>query len=656
MHHANNPYNSGKQSIYNSSTTVLTAGSTFLGAWEDITNYGSISVLCIADVSGTLYAQFSIDGLQIDRDIQLSDGTTIDMGIHSLIPIASYFRVKVVNGGVNQASFRLQTIYNEHARIAQPTARLAQTISDYSDVLNCRSVIVAQNQNGVYNNVQADLNGALKISDGITVANGESLTLTYNPVAQNSYFMGITDNPQQIQQFITSGGTVSPGTDGNNIDISIDNTVGAYAIQRGKRVLKYRYGLANLIRMSAKFTAGVANSLQFIGVGNAQSDLYFAMSGTQFGVRRSYGGLLHKVRLTMSAAASGVESLTITLNSVAFNISVSNAGGAISFTAHQIEIGGTGATVYTGWNLEHFGNTITFIADSVGARGGTYSFVNNTGGGTAAGTFTTLKTGANLTTEFVAQADWNGPSPMKNTLDPVNYYNLYEIEYSWHGISNILFKVYNPDVGKYEVVHTMKFANTSAIYSLTSPNMYPQFGVASLGSSTPLTLFESGFFTSILGNVDIKSFPNSSISNSRTLSAGVEAVALVITNRLQVNGYSNQSEIFLNNISLASDGNRAVLVKCIKNPTTLSADTTANYTNTQYVDENYSLVGYDTTSLTYTGGTELFRFIIGKADTLFADLFNNKYYLARDDVIIFTALSAQTNTFDISCTLINDIT
>lgn len=122
----------------NSTITPLAGGATFTGTYHFVERYSSISIIGDSDVAGTLYADFSTDGTLASRAIQLSSGTTADYGIHSLIPVSSYFRIRVVNGAAAQATISVQTIYNETSRIALPTSRLGQTIGQYSDVQNTR--------------------------------------------------------------------------------------------------------------------------------------------------------------------------------------------------------------------------------------------------------------------------------------------------------------------------------------------------------------------------------------------------------------------------------------------------------------------------------------------------------------------------------------
>lgn len=128
----------GTISTVNSTTTPLSGSATYTGTWEIVKDFASISIIGTADVAGTLWADFSTDGSTESRNILLSDGKDGAFGIHSLIPVAQYFRVRVINGAGAQASMDVQTVYHDNPRIALPTTRLGQSIGIFSDVLNIR--------------------------------------------------------------------------------------------------------------------------------------------------------------------------------------------------------------------------------------------------------------------------------------------------------------------------------------------------------------------------------------------------------------------------------------------------------------------------------------------------------------------------------------
>lgn len=147
----------------NSTTALLGISATFTGVWEEILNFASISIIAASNVVGTLFGEFSTNGVDVDRSLQLTDGLDGVFGIHNLIPVAKYFRVRVINDIVAQTDFYVQTMYNTSGRIAQPTSRLGQNIDEFQDVQNTRSVLVAQNVNGNFINIQSDVDGNLSV-------------------------------------------------------------------------------------------------------------------------------------------------------------------------------------------------------------------------------------------------------------------------------------------------------------------------------------------------------------------------------------------------------------------------------------------------------------------------------------------------------------
>jgi len=537
---------------HNDNATVqgIYIGTSELNAFPDV------MVSLKGSSAGTEYFDFSVNNS--DWDTFPVTGFTVSANVHEFhtaVKGKRYFRVRFESSSSTQTTnFRVNTYYGV---FRQGNLPLNQSIGDDSDSLVVRSVITAKNESNTYGNVEMTNLNELKINSGERDLFGINLCSEMTPVIQNYQLYGITSNSQLYVPFTSDGGTISSSSDGTSLVLSTSTTVGSYAIIRSCRVLKYRPGYSLTCRIAVKFDANpVANSLQFCGVGNAQSDLYFYYNGVDFGVRLSTEGQIEVRKLTMSTASTGSETATVTLNGVAYTVSLTNASSAIAFTAHQVEIGTYGGL----WTTEHIGNTVYFIGKSVGSRSGSYSFSS----ATAVGTFSLIKAGASLSTTNVPKSSWNGHSDMISTID-ISKNNMYEIAYSWYGAGNIVFKIYNPSTSRYETVHTMTFANTSTSPSLTAPNMYIQRGVASLGSTTALSLTSMGSFGALLGYVELTKGPGGALTHEKSISANTPTVILVVRNRAQINGYANQSEIILQDLSLATDGTKSVNVKIYKN-------------------------------------------------------------------------------------------
>lgn len=645
---------SGVLSSANSTILNLSAAQSFTGLYENVEDFSSVSVLVFINTAGGEAGTLSLT-LSPDTTSTRTKSFLINSGnssVHTLSIVSKYFRVSLSADQGTSCTGTIQTIYHYY-RQAGLISYIGETLTDYNDATITRAVITAQDTSGTFQNVKADLKGALKISNGITGIYGEAIGIQYTPYVQTSHFYGIATQSQQHILY-TNNGSATASANGDSVELAITTDVNAYVVLRDRRVIKYRHGYGNIVRVGCTFDTPVVGSLQFCGVGSAICDLYFAYSGTTFGVRRSTGGRLQIYALTVTAAATG-GTITITLNNTAFIITLSNAGGSIPFTAHEIEIGGTTGESYTSWTTEHVGDTVYFIAGAVGARGD----INDYGVtlDTEAALTTTeamTATGAALNTTFVSQASWNGPSPMVTSLDPTKA-NLYEIQYTWFGTANIEFKVYNPDTAIFENVHTMTFANSGTDYSLTQANMYIQRGLYSITSTTALTMTSSGSFGATLGTFDLNKSPKATASRSTySLPAATEEVVLTLQCARQLNGFTTNSEVLLREITIATDGNRPVLIKVIRNPDTLSANTTSDYTSLIYFSETDNLLTYDIVTKTYTGGRIIRQFIVPKNGGSTIDLRSDDLFMASGDKIIITAFSTAVNTVDVSVVTISD--
>lgn len=643
----------------------LGIGETYDSGLLTLRGYTQVQTEIKSDTDGTIFVDFiSNPSGTIIRQLTVPYTGGSGYQLFCAPAFSDYVRYKFTNGAIAQSEFYYQTKFLTTSVNAQILGVESFIASNMTSALN-RSVIVAKNPLGNYENVRSDLDNKLLISNGIDSLYGESIDVTYVPIVQTSHFYGIAINPQLHNSFTASSGTITPSTDGNSVLLNIDTSVGSFAVLRSSRVLKYRHGYANICRVSGKFSTGVANSLQFVGVGNAVSDFYFSMTGTSFGIRKSTGGLLHVHAFTVNTGADGTETnVSIVLNGVSFPITLTDSSTVPlgtdpqSFTAHQIEIGGSPPppavpTVYTGWNTEHIGNVVYFIADAVGDRNDTYAF--NSTGGTASVSHSLVKAGQNLTTTFVEQANWNGSSNLKNTLDPTKF-NLYEIVYSWFGIANIEYRVYNNITGRFETVHKLTFSNGDDL-STTSANMFVQQGVANISQTTPLTngltLESTGEFTGTLGNFNLRKQPKNSASVTKT-NITTETVLIVCSNRKQINGFPNQSELILDRIGIAVDGTKPVVIKIIRNPDELSNNTTTNFTN-NILESPTDLLIYDVNTSSYTGGTVLQTLIIPRDGGETVDLFDQEIFLGTDDTLIVTAQSSIANNVTVSVQFISDI-
>lgn len=487
--------------------------------------------------------------------------------------------------------------------------------------------------------------GRLKVKSGVENLFGETVVSRFSPVIQNCCFYG-SINSQLYTKLTSNGGTIQGNTNGSEIDLGISSSLYSYSVLRSKKVLKYRPGYSNTCRFNSIFTTPISDCLQFGGVGNNGNDLYFCYSGLEFGVRVSKGGLseVRELIITNTENSSG-KTATLVLNGISYSIPLSEADDNIPMTISEIA-----STSFPGWAVEQIGNTIIFESLDVGLKNGTFSYSSN---GTSTGSFSTLKNGQGLNTTFIPRSSWNGASPMVDNLIETNR-NMYEIEYAWYGSGNVVFRIYNSDTSLFEVVHTMKFANSVIEPYLTQPNMFIQCGLASLGSAISKTIRITGYFGGTMGEYSNQE-PIHGLQLFKSIPKRQERLLVVLKNRNTVNGYSNLSESNIVRMSISAnvDGQKNTRVNIVKNA--IFDNDNESFINYKYIDKDNSLVLYDNNCETYTQGTIVDSLFLQNNIPVYLDLSCNKLSIHKGETLSFSAFSEGNSDFNISINIVDDL-
>lgn len=131
-----------KISTDNSTSETLLADDFFLGEWEGIENFGSITVTMKASHASAengFLIEFSSDGVNIDSDDQYS----IAAGAGKLFNFPAptmYYRIKYTNGGDDQTYFRLQTKLSQ-TYVKPSSHRLSDSVVGDDDSELVKSII-----------------------------------------------------------------------------------------------------------------------------------------------------------------------------------------------------------------------------------------------------------------------------------------------------------------------------------------------------------------------------------------------------------------------------------------------------------------------------------------------------------------------------------
>jgi hypothetical protein len=393
----------------------------------------------------------------------------------------------------------------------------------------------------------------------------ESMT----PVFQTDAVYGI--NSGQVAT-VTSGTGTATATN-SLFSVSTGTTALSQGVILGRKRLRYRPGQGIIARFAGKFTTPVPLSYQIMGVGHAEDGVFMACreatgNGTS-GAPASFGILyinraLREVRtLTITTGSSTAQNLTVTLNSVAFSVAVTNSGN-IQRTVWEVARG-----TYAGWDTYARGATVVFVRKSAGAASGTYTLA----GTTAVGTFAQTRAGATGTETFIPQSEWNGDKlngegPSGVTIDPTNG-NVFEIHIQYLGFGALIFKCEvvppNGNNADFVTIHTIKLPNTLQLTSFGNPSFPFTMAAYSAGSTTNLTTSVGSFAGFIEGPKVLHGNRFTYFNSLTTVGATNFQALFTVVNALYYNGQTSQVVINLLAISGALKHSSPCIYYLIKN-------------------------------------------------------------------------------------------
>lgn len=377
---------------------------------------------------------------------------------------------------------------------------------------------------------------------------GESLVTTHKSYIQASAVYNLI--PANFREFSTGSGVTS--AEDQLFKVSTGTTAGGYAAIQSFRSLNYRMGEGAVARFSAIFNSGVADSWQGVGLISVGDEISFGFNGTEFGVWHRYRGLPEVRNLAVTTPAAGAETLTLTLNGVAYNIPVT--AGTVQKNAW--EVASWLNTNQSLWQADQLDDDVIVTALNDGPKTGSYSVSSS---GSAAGTVTQTTAGVTKTSDFIPRTAWN--KDRATWLDPTKG-NIYQVVYQYLGFGDISFFVENPETGLFDLVHTVPYANSATSPNLRNPSLRTGLYAVSLGSTTDIVVKSGGFGAFTQG--DQEPTRNSrSATNTATIGSAAFTNILTLRNRKTYNGVFNQVEVQPIRVTVANEGTKNITVKAI---------------------------------------------------------------------------------------------
>jgi hypothetical protein len=437
---------------------------------------------------------------------------------------------------------------------------------------------------------------------------GEQITAHLTPVVQiaNKYQIDPTEL-NDLEVFEATGGTAD--NNGNLFRCQTGASVGGYGVIRSQETLNYRAGQGVECLVTAAFTTGIANSLQFAGMFNLTDTLAFGYDGADFSCIHSYGGVAEVQLITVTATGAGT--CTVTLDTDSVGISVTNSD--VQTNAEELRAGLEGdATIGVKWRFDQVDDKVYCISRSTGNKTGTMSI---SGGITAS--IVEQTTGVDKTDAHTPQANWNRATIPFEGFDPTQI-NVYKVRFGYLGVANIDYLVYNPSKGKFVEVHSVEWANNNVTTHIIMPNLKVGWTSASLGSSgTNLTVQGASGAVFLEGDEVLKNntFADFSITSSVTTTL---VNLMTVKNRYVYGDRFNLGKVFPLSVSVNNDHTKGAIIEIFRD-----ADV-AGTTNFQYLDQYNSISIIDKSGTTVTNGELIKTFTVESGGSEEIDLMNLK--------------------------------
>lgn len=416
-----------------------------------------------------------------------------------------------------------------------------------------------------------------------TLSSFDELMVANNtPVLQVSAQYGITDDT-----LVASLGGGSTSSSNSLFVADTGTSANGVAAVLSNREVAYRSGQGIRCIYSSIFNDGVANSTQQSGLLTSESAFGFGFDGERFGIFHARGGALEIQELHITTAATGNETATITVDDEIFNVPLT--AGTQEQNAYQVSI-------YLSDNDPRYrytsnGNIVTVLARLPEQGSGLWVFSSST----AVAGFIEIENGAVPPETWVYKEDWN----VKNDLDiNPSLGNVYMIQYSYTGFDGIKFFMKNPDTDHFELVHIIKYTNTTTEVSADNPTFRVGWACRNTGNTTSVKVRGSSAAAFIEGErfIDTSGKGKCNISN---ISSGNDVNILSFRNRDVFNGKANRADAFINELNVATEASKITLFKIIKNPTVNT------YLDFEYFNNGSSLLEFATNNTIVTGGEEI---------------------------------------------------
>ncbi len=491
--------------------------------------------------------------------------------------------------------------------------------------------------------------GARQVYGGVHLTQvtgfGDLSVAELTPIIQLQYPYNI--NTRLLHRHLNGSGAASVAD--SLLSISSGTTTGSTAMVMSRQAAKYHPGQGTMVRFTALFTPGVADTKQEIGYGLVTDGFFFGFDGADFGILRRTGGMREVQTLTITAGAgtSGGD-IRITLDGQTKDVTVA-LNDTIGDVVRKIVAETDWSTVGNGWSVEPNGDEVIFRTFDAAPKTGTFSLADVSTTTGVAGTFVETIVGKASTDIWTKQTDWNGDKldgtgPSGMVLDHTKG-NVYAIQFQWLGFGGIRFCVEDPNINGFIVVHELQYANTNTAPSVQNPSL-PLHNRVNNGTTTSDIVIKTSSGAVFTEGKDERLGITFGTTSSKALADTTETVIMAIKPKTVYQGVENRVNmlpLFMTISVKAAAATKSHTVRLYVNPII------GGIPNFVDVDTNNSVTAVDTSGTTVSGGTLIGSISLGQIDSgafILEDII--PLILPGDLVVITGQIDQDTSTIDVS--------
>lgn len=399
---------------------------------------------------------------------------------------------------------------------------------------------------------------------------------------------------------------------------------------------EYQPGVGISCKRTALFSTPQTGSVQSVGIGTASDGYFFAYNDTIFGIDVLAGGAQETVEFEITAAATGTDNITITLNGDAQTVAIVSADTVFEIARKIKADEANFALLGDGWRVFIAGDTIEFESFTADNKAGAFTYGAGTTG--SAATVTTILEGIAPTTTTVAQANWNkdkmdGTGTSGMTLDQTKL-NVYKIQFQFLGSGVIRYFIESDTTGEFIIVHQIDYANNNIVPSVRNPTLPSRMMVRNTTNNTDIIMKSGsdGIFSE--GKISKKGILGS-VTGTQTITT--EEVIFAAHMPPVFKNVQNRVIVRPVRVTLVADGTKLVTIRLYINPVINGAPIFTA------VNAAISPVLVSTTSNLTVTGTATTTSALGKAEAVTRDIDILQLEALAGDSFVVTAESANSS-------------